>query len=197
MTVPRNSGGFLLAILLGIIIPAAAQQQNRMVITPQRVASVLADAGWKVSAGQVKLLSQVTSTDRDAWLQVVQVTHWQGDKLKAELRCHDPRACLPFYVLIDEGGRADKSGLTSAAGADADAKQPAVEMRMEKPLLRSGDPATLTFADKGLRITLPVICLENGQRGQKIRVVSADHKRFYKAEIVGPGLLKAITLGAG
>ena len=188
MTMPRNSGGFLLAILLGITILATAQQQNRTVITPQRVANVLADAGWKVSPGQVKLLSQVTSTAGDAWLQVVQVSHWQGDKLKAELRCHDPRACLPFYVLIDQGGTADKTGLTAAADADTDAKQPALEMRLEKPLMRSGDPATLTFADNGLRITIPVICLENGQRGQKIRVVSTDHKRFYKAEIVGPGL---------
>jgi hypothetical protein len=194
MTMPNNSGAFLLAILLGTIIPATAQQQNRTVITPQHVASAMAGAGWKVSPGQVKLLSQVTSNVRDAWLEVVQVTHWQEGKLKVELRCHDPRACLPFYVVVSEYRTADEIGPTSASVADADAKQPALETPAEKPIMRSGDPALLTFADKGLKITMPVICLENGQRGQRIRVASADHKRFYKAEIVGPGLLKATTL---
>lgn len=180
--------------VLGIVISVAAQTQpNRIAITPQRVANAMSDAGWKVTAGQVKLLSQVTTT-QDTWLQVVQVTHWQGDKLKVELRCHDPRACLPFYVLINEGAMADKAGLRSDVNADAGGKHSPVEMPTEKPLIRSGDPATLKFADKGLSISMPVICLENGQRGQRIRVASADHKRFYKAEIVGPGLLKATTL---
>ncbi|HTA26023.1 MAG TPA: flagella basal body P-ring formation protein FlgA [Terriglobales bacterium] len=195
MTMPRNSGSFILAILLGTLIPAAGQSQpNRIAITPQRVVSAMAGAGWKVSAAQVQLLSQVTSTVRDAWLEVVQVTHWQEDKLKVELRCHDPRVCLPFYVVINQAGTAVKSGQTMAADTEADAKHSVPEMPAEKPLMRSGDPATLTFADKGLRITMPVVCLENGQRGQRIRVASADHKRFYKAEIVGPGLLRATAL---
>jgi hypothetical protein len=195
MTMPRNSGSFILAILLGTLIPVAGQSQpNRIAITPQHVVSAMAGAGWKVSVGQVQLLSQVTSTVRDAWLEVVQVTHWQEDKLKVELRCHDPRVCLPFYILINKGGTVDQPGMSSAADAHTATKQPALEMPAEKPLMRSGDLATLTFSDQGLRITMPVICLENGQRGQKIRVASADHKRFYKAEIVGPGLLKAITL---
>jgi hypothetical protein len=194
MTMSRNTASFFVATLLGIAIPTAAQTQpSRSAITPQRVANAMSDAGWKVSPGQVKLLSQVT-TSRDTWLQVVQVKHWQGNQLKVELRCHEPRSCLPFYVLVNEGGKADKAGLTADAGADTDGKQAALEMPVEKPLIRSGDPATLKFADKGLSITMPVICLENGQRGQRIRVASADHKRFYKAEIVGPGLLKATTL---
>jgi flagella basal body P-ring formation protein FlgA len=195
MTMPRNSGSFILAILLGTLIPAAGQsQQNRIAITPQHVVSAMAGAGWKVSVGQVQLLSQVTSTVRDAWLEVLQVTHWQEDKLKVELRCHDPRVCLPFYVVINQGGTAVKFGQTMAADTEVDAKHSVLEMPAEKPLMRSGDPATLTFADKGLRITMPVVCLENGQRGQRIRVASADHKRFYKAEIVGPGLLRATAL---
>lgn len=195
MTMPRNSGSFILAILLGTLIPVAGQSQpNRIAITPQHVVSAMAGAGWKVSVGQVQLLSQVTSTVRDAWLEVVQVTHWQEDKLKVELRCHDPRACLPFYVLVDQIRAADKPGQTAAMPADVQAKPPLLETTAEKPLMRSGDPATLTFSDQGLRITMPVVCLENGHQGQKIRVASADHKRFYKAEIVGPGLLKATAL---
>jgi hypothetical protein len=197
MTMPKNIGISSLALLLGLIVPATGQvQQNRTAITPQRVASAMADAGWTVRPEQVKLLSQVTSSSREAWLQVVQVTHWQGDKLKVELRCHDPHACLPFYVLVNQAGTAAKRGQTLSGdeSAGTPAGRAELEMTAEKPLLRSGDPATLTFADNGLHISMPVICLENGHRGQKIRVASADHKRFYKAEIVGPGLLKATTL---
>ena len=195
MAMTRNSGVVVLAILLGGIVSASAQAQpNRSAITPEHVAGALVDAGWKVNAAQVKLLSQVTSTVRGAWLEVVQVTHWHQDMLKVELRCHDPRACLPFYVLVDQIRAADKPGQTAAMPADVQAKPPLLETTAEKPLMRSGDPATLTFSDQGLRITMPVVCLENGHQGQKIRVASADHKRFYKAEIVGPGLLKATAL---
>jgi hypothetical protein len=194
MTMRRNFGLSLLVILLVTILPMSGQtQRNRIAITSQRVAAAMADAGWKVEPGQVKLLSQVSSTAQDSWLQVVQVTHWQADKLKVELRCHDPRACLPFYVLVSEGRMADNSGLASA-GTGAGGNQPALEVTVEKLLMRSGDPATLSFANQGLSITMPVICLQSGHRGQMIRVASADHKRFYKAEIVGPGLLKATTL---
>src|SRR5579863_377421 len=195
MTMQRNSAIVLLAIWLGITIPALAQtQQNRVAISPQHVAAAMAEAGWRVDAAQVKLLSQVTSAAHDAWLQVVQVTHWQDHQLKVELRCHDPRACLPFYVLVNQGGTADKPGQISPAAAVADETAPALEMTAEKLLFRSGDPATLTFADKGLSITMPVVCLQSGHRGQKIRVSSTDHKRFYTGEIVGPGLLKATAL---
>jgi hypothetical protein len=197
MTMRRKFGNCFLAMVLGTIIPAAGHaQQSRTAITPQRIAGAMAEAGWRVSTGQIKLLSQVTAIAGDAWLQVVQVTHWQEDKLKVELRCRDPRACLPFYVLVTEDRTAGKSGPTLPADTDSEAKQPPLplETTAEKPLMRSGDPAVLTFADKGLSITMPVVCLQSGHRGQMIRVASADHKRFYKAEIVGPGLLKAAAL---
>jgi hypothetical protein len=187
-----KSGIAFLGLLLGVTVTAAGQsQQSRIAISAQRVASAMTEAGWRVRPEHVQLLSQLTFAARDTWLQVVQVTHWQDDKLKAELRCHDPRACLPFYVLINKGGTADESGQISPV---EDGKQPALEMTVEKPLMKSGDPATLTFSNKGLSITMPVICLQSGHQGQMIRVASADHKRFYKAEIVGPGLLKATAL---
>ncbi|MGH9500012.1 MAG: flagella basal body P-ring formation protein FlgA [Terriglobales bacterium] len=193
MTVARYSANIVLLICLGGILPAAGQtRQNRIAISTQSVVSAMAQAGWRVGPERVKFLSQVTSTAAEPGLQVAQVTHWQGDKLRVELRCHDPHACLPFYVLVTEQKTTGKPGQTPAAVANGGPA--ALEMAEEKPLIRSGDPATLTFADRGLRITMPVICLENGRRGQEIRVASSDHRRFYKAEIVGPGLLKATTL---
>jgi len=181
----------VLAAFVVAVLPAAAQvQARRLAITPEDVARALTDSGWKVSADRIKLLAPVTATYA-AQLDVMQVTHWQAGKLRAKLHCRDPRACLPFFVLIDE---AEKDALSHAAIAEASEPPANLLAEPEAPLLRSGDPATLKFADRGLSITMPVICLENGRRGQKIRVASMDHKRFYKAEIVGPGLLKATTL---
>ena len=58
-------------------------------------------------------------------------------------------------------------------------------------LMRDGDHATLVFENAAIRISLPVICLQSGSRGQKVRVVSADHKRYFTGEILESGLLRA------
>src|SRR5262249_5225380 len=96
----RNLASVVLAVLLGGAAPIAGQTQaGRVAISPQRIASAVAQAGWKVRPEQVRLLSAVTSSAADPWLQVVQVTNWHEGRLRVELRCHDPQVCLPFYVL--------------------------------------------------------------------------------------------------
>jgi hypothetical protein len=189
--VQRNSrNAFWLVLLLGAgAVSGTGQTRGGIAITPQGVVSAMAESGWKITARQVKFLSQVTASGRDDGLRVVKVMRGMGDTLRVELRCHDRRACLPFYVLINGVGAAD-TPLQTSTRVDS-SRDPAV---LQKPLLRSGDAATLVFASKALRITIPVICLQSGGRGQKIRVSSTDHKRFYKAEIVGPGMLTATTL---
>ena len=187
-----------LAIALGIAISSSAQNKpGRIAITPERVAGAMMDAGWNVSAAQVEMLPHVTVDASSPWLQVVQVTHWQDDKLKVQLRCHDPRACLPLYVLINRHGSTE-SALQAAQNnheqVEVAANHPEFDAPVEAPVMHSGDPAKMQFAQKGLSISMPVICLQNGRQGQTIRVASADHKRFFKAEIVAPGLLKAATL---
>lgn len=141
------------------------------------------------------MLSEVSVAASAPWLQVVQVTHWQDDKLKVQLRCRDPRACIPFYVLVDRHAavEADASPLNNEV-VDAAENHPELDAPVETLVMKSGDPAKMLFEQKGLSITMPVICLQNGRRGQTIRVSSADHKRFYKAEVVALGLLKAVAL---
>jgi hypothetical protein len=125
-------------------------------------------------------------------LQVVEIAKWVGDTVKVQLRCRDRRACLPFYVLLTGAEKAGTRGqtlqLTSGIPSD---RRDAIEVFAEQTLMRDGDPATLVFDGSRLRISLPVICLQSGSRGQTIRVESRDHKRFFKAEIIESGLLKA------
>lgn len=170
------------------ILSVALAAETRTPLTSSSVASALVQSGWKVMATQVKFLSEVSILGSDGRLQVVEVAPWVHNSLKAKLRCLDPHACLPFYVLIT--GTAEQR----EQSPEASEPTPRVEMSGAKPLMRSGDPATMIFANHGLRISMPVICLQNGRQGQTVRVASADHRRFYKAEILGPGLLKAEAL---
>lgn len=180
-------------VLLASVAPSVNSQAaaGRFVITAQAVASAMAGAGWKIASDRVRLLSQVTANRRDALLEVVRATKSAPGALTVELRCHDRSACLPFYVVIDGVAAADTPDRSSMNGGSSTEAPPATRAT---PVLKSGDPATLVFADKALHISMPVICLQSGQRGQRIRVASIDRRRFFKAEIVGPGLLKAITL---
>lgn len=177
---------------LTIASVAAAQPRDaRLPVSSQRVAEALTAAGVSATPTQVRFLSPV-STSRDSGLEVVSVAHW-GSTLKAELRCHDHSACLPFYVLLN-GNSQTADALPKASSAQAGNSQAvgaAVPIPAQEILMRDGDRATLVFENAAIRITLPVICLQSGNRGQKIRVVSADHKRFFTGEILEPGLLRA------
>jgi len=169
-------------------VALAAETRDSTALTTQRVALAMAQSGWNVEAAQVKFLSAVSIVGGDPRVQVVEVAPWVHNTLKAKLRCLDPHACLPFYVLIT--GTAERR----EQSPDPVERTPRIAMSGEKPLMRSGDPATMIFANRGLRISMPVICLQNGRQGQTVRVASTDHRRFYKAEILGPGLLKAEAL---
>lgn len=169
-------------------VPLTAETRDSAPLTTHAVAMAMVESGWRVTATQVRFLSEVSAVGSDARLQVVEVAPWVHNTLKAKLRCLDPHACLPFYVLIT--GTAEQR----EQSPEAVESSPRVEMSGAKPLMRSGDPATMIFANHGLRISMPVICLQNGRQGQMVRVASTDHRRFYKAEILGPGLLKAEAL---
>lgn len=178
-------------LLLVAISAAAAQPEARFAISLQRVAAALTSAGVPATSGQVKFLSPVSSITENSDLDVVNVSTWTDNRTKVELRCHDHRACLPFYVLLSQAGTAEARGTHSTIAAANPGPGSPIPVSAAQMLIRNGDPATLVFEGTALRITMPVICLEAGSRGQKIRVVSTDHKRFFKGEVVQAGLLRA------
>ncbi len=191
MTGQRNLRTIAWLWLMVAGMAVAQPRDARVPVSSQRVAEALAAAGISATPTQVRFLSPV-SASRDSGLEVVSVAHW-GNTLKAELRCHDHSACLPFYVLLN-GNSQTADALpkeSSAQAASSQAAGAAVPIPAQEILMRDGDRATLVFENAAIRITLPVICLQSGNRGQKIRVVSADHKRFFTGEILEPGLLRA------
>jgi len=174
-----------------LLLPAVGRAANdRFPISPDQVAEAIVAAGVPVSAAQVRFLSEISALGKDTDVRVMNMARWLGNQWKVELRCQDHRACLPFYVLVQPESSAASDAMLALARRGTVLKGNVSRQAAPQILMRNGDHATLLFEKPTVRITLPVICLQNGNLGQTIRVESTDHKQFFKAEIVKSGLLK-------
>jgi len=171
-------------LALASVMPAAlAQMVARNAGPGQGVVDALARAGIVVGPHQIEFLSGMRGTREAADVRVVTVTSSSSGTAKVKMRCQDNRECLPFYVLVhdSDGIKLDRS--TVAAVPEATTKS-------SKDVIRSGDHATLILETPDARMSFPVICLQSGIRGQHVRAASPDHRKFYDAEVVAPGMLK-------
>ena len=179
---------FLLAV---VVVPAnfyANQTANsRFAISTRHITHALLQAGVPTSGLQVELLSPVSSTNINPAINVVNISKWKENSFKALLKCQDNTQCLPFYVLLHKSeGTEIPAPLMNAA----ELQREPVKKLVEKPLIKTGQRATLVLKSQTMQITLPVVCLENGNKGQRIRVASPDRKQNYQAEVVQAGLLE-------
>jgi len=180
----KKSRNRLLGFVLTFATAVAMGQTGatRTVMSTQRVAGAMASAGIVVESGQIDLLSGVSTTRADASVQVVSVAHQAGGTVKVKLRCSDNHDCLPFYVLVH-----------GIDGVDATPKMGGgvpVATASANNIIRGGDHAILILETPDSWMRFPVVCLQGGVVGQKIRAASPDRKQFYDAEVVGAGLLK-------
>jgi hypothetical protein len=177
----------LLLVSVSFVGPSDASDQNQ--VSSLRIAQAIRRAGVTVEPDQIQLLFRAQPMAPDAKLEVVHIVKLRADVMRAEMRCRDRRECMPFYVLLHDTP-AERSEETASNRFATDFAQ-ASAVKIKERLIRTGDPATLILEDRNMRITLRVICLENGARGERVRVSSTDHKRIYQAEVIDPGLLKS------
>jgi hypothetical protein len=115
------------------------------------------------------------------------------------LRCARPEDCIPFLVWVQQektspvevdarsgGGRGATFRFEPPARALAKAGGSPAE-RLVKP----GQTAMLTWERAGIRVVVPVTCLEAGGLGQFVRVRLKSAARTLRAEVVGEGTLRA------
>jgi hypothetical protein len=171
-------------LMFAAALPAAmGQADSARSISTQRVADAMAAAGIVVNLDQIELLSGISGTRENASVRVVSVADQAGGSLKVKLRCEDNQECLPFYVLVH--------GLDAVnAGPTITRAVPVVKASSPQNVIRGGDRATLILESPDSRMSLPVICLQSGVRGQTIRVASPDHRQLFNAEVIAPGILK-------
>jgi hypothetical protein len=162
-------------------VPAHAE---RTPITPVHITGALSTAGLRVTIGQVESLSLITASEANPKLTATKVESLDANTTKVRLQCERTNVCLPFYVLVHwpEGTKPDVKGAT----------RPSV--LLEPLMVHNGKDATLVFEGQHMRMIMPVLCLQNGVRGQRIRVISKDRKKVFVARVTGPGTLISMVV---
>jgi flagellar basal body P-ring formation chaperone FlgA len=120
-----------------------------------------------------------------------------------DLRCAPAADCVPFLVWarepkskLDAASRSSNSHLPTVLQpsprsyrqmADAQNAVGAGEGSLVKP----GQTATLEWEQAGIRVVLPVTCLDAGGMGQFVRVRFKNATGILRAEVMGEGRLRA------
>jgi len=168
---------------MGTLPAYAAIQTERMAITTAHMTAALMTAGVRVTPDQLQPLSLMTATQSNPRLTAAKIESLDANTTKVRMQCERTDVCLPFYVLIhwpeaDQAKQALKDGPIRSR-----------HLLLEPLMVRNGKDATLIFEGQNMRMTMPVLCLQNGVRGQHIRVISKDRKKIFLGRVTGPGTL--------
>jgi hypothetical protein len=171
---------FTAVLLAGMFSHVRAADNSRTPISREQILSVLNSSGINIAPDQMELLSTVTSSEPKPRMKVISVDVLDGESDKVRLQC-EQASCLPFYVLLHWG----QPGRQTGSGT-----QPAPPP--ENMLVRSGKAAVLVFEGDFLRMTLPVMCLQNGGLGQQVRVLNKETKKTYWARVTALGVVTSV-----
>jgi hypothetical protein len=108
------------------------------------------------------------------------------------VRCAAPADCLPFLVRWPQPAAREPLPRQALASARVSSISPAKLWKKQHVLLRPGETATLVWDQDGIRVVLPVICLDQGNVGDSIRVRIKSGSRVLRAEIINESLLRVI-----
>ena len=168
----------------------ALPPQRTELMEKSAVMDALSTRGITLSPLQVEVLSPLRAASSRPVLEVEAIEPWRDSGSKVRMRCRLQKDCLPFYVLVSGVAREDmQNTLGPKRGAPKAAAQQQGVAR-EVWLVRRGEKATLELQGAHVLIELPVMCLNNGAAGATVRVTTPDHKRIFRAEVVGAGRLK-------
>jgi Chaperone for flagella basal body P-ring formation len=129
------------------------------------------------------------SIPADAVLRLTKIS-WNAALRRWEftLRCGRPGDCVPFLVWAHD----DTSPLSRVAKVRSDGREDAKAVGSgPERLVAPGQTATLTWEQSGIRIVLPVTCLDAGGLGQFVRVRFKNAARTLRAEVIGKAMLRA------
>jgi len=173
-------------------IPSANKRSNELrdngsdrIVVP-RLANLKIPANLMACEKDPEL--EVTSIRRDAF----------AHDLLIHLRCRRREVCSSFLVTASAapGIREFSSRIFSGPGFASELSAPRRAvfrgMRHSAPaLVEPGKSAMLVLQGQGMRITVPVICLQRGSLAQQIAVRDALTRKILQAKVVGPGQLQS------
>jgi hypothetical protein len=127
-------------------------------------------------------------------------TTWNAGLQRWEfaLRCAQPEECVPFLAWVSEERRppamtadAHASAVRRPASWDKTSARGVLQPLKSVPwLVKRGQTATLLWEQSGIRVTLPVTCLDAGGLGDVVRVRFKNAARTLQAEVVGEKALR-------
>lgn len=184
-------------LVLSVAAAAPANAANGGdVITTAQIADAISNAGMKVSADQITLLTDVLAKTSTPTLRVQSMERWDDHRLRVRLDCANADECVPFFVAVRFSQPPAAASATPASAATALYNTPALPAGSTVPrsanavAVKAGSMATLLLEGGHVHIQLVVVCLENGTPGQTIRVVSQDRRHNYMAEVIDGTTLK-------
>jgi hypothetical protein len=172
-------------LLAGTAISLRADDNGRTLISRERILGALHSSGIRVAVEQMEQLTEMTAAEPDPLLKVLSVEMMDGESDKVLVRCEHANACLPFYVLVHWGHSGQRFGSWPGLSDENSSSR----SRSQNLLVRSGKIVKLVLDGNYIHMTLPVLCLQSGGRGQRVRVISKETKKRYVAVVTGPGVV--------
>jgi hypothetical protein len=180
------------AVLLTIVTPsrtvaATLSSIERAPISQERVSCALAAAHLVVRDSQIQMLSETISRTATSQLKVTRIEKWNDASALVRIRCAKSSECMPFYVVVHWPMSTDRD---LALAPPTNNKGPIFVDAHHEPLVRAGDQAVLITNTSKFHATTPIICLQTGSQGQKVRVATLNRKKIAMAEVIDTGVLK-------
>jgi hypothetical protein len=184
LPLPSIRSGSILAIVAPTLISTGLAGQTP--VSVQDVQQALADHGVMLTASQIGPLPQVERKSSDLHLLASQAQRIGPKKMRVTFKCRNSGECLPFYAQVFWPSTEEMESAFKALKATTTK----VEELKVRPVMTIGCDATLLINGAHSEMSIPVIALQNGVSGEKIRVTSHDHKQIYLAEVVDARILK-------
>jgi hypothetical protein len=106
------------------------------------------------------------------------------------LRCVHTEDCVPFLVWARGADIYPEPQTEPQVRANATRRLRTGQVAGRAPAVERGQTAMLTWEQGGIRVVLPVTCLEAGAAGQFVLVRFQNAPRTLRAEVVGPGVVR-------
>lgn len=177
----------VLLLLAATDLCARADSSNDL--PANRVVAALHAVAIEATPDEIEFLTSVPASDSRTNLRVTDWRRLDQGSIWIRLACRRPQDCLPFFVLLhpDEPRTLPLHQLPASAATSVVSKK-----KPHAPaFVRAGSRATMIMQRGAARITAPVVCLDDGELGSKIRVSNVATKQVLTAEILDRGLVQA------
>lgn len=160
----------------------AQSSERRFPLTNAAVVTALQGAGLSITAPEVELPLQLTTSSQNPTLRVTGAELLADGRMRVRLVCQIATECIPFFATVNLRGNG--GALTTVASLGSSSR-PHVPIRaLSGPVLRAGDHTVLFMQDDHMRIALPVISIDSGAIGAEVRVSSPDRKKTFRGIVI-------------